>query len=74
MRRIELPAPQNYQIIRHGGGLAYEVIRLGDFASVFMQGDDAAQFEHEYEAACIVGQGAMLEVCQRYDEVMGFEA
>ena len=70
MRKIEVAAPQNYQIIRHGNGLAYEIIWLGDFASVFLQGDDATKFEREYEAACIVGQGAMLEVCQRYDEVM----
>lgn len=72
MRKIEIAAPTGYQIVRHGGGLAYEVIHLGDFSSVFLQGEDATTFEHEYEAACIVGQGAMLEVCQRYDDVMGF--
>lgn len=72
MRKTEIPAPSSYQIISYGNGWAYEIIWLGDFSSVFLQGDDATEFEREYEAACIVGQGAMLEVCQRYDDVMGF--
>jgi hypothetical protein len=70
MRKFPVAAPNGYEIIRHGGGIAYELIRANDRASVFLQGEDATTFEHEYEAACIVGQEAMRSVCSDYDDVM----
>ena len=73
MTRIRIyAATPGYEIISHGNGLAYEVIRSGDFASVFLQGDDAATFRAELDAADEIGPEAVARVCEQYDEVMGF--
>ena len=48
----------------------YTVTRAFDGASVYLCGDDAVIFEHEYEGAPL----AFLDyVCSQYDDVMSVE-
>lgn len=71
MNRVRiLPATPEYEIISHGNGLAYEVIRSGDFASVFLQGDDATIFRAEIDAADEIGPHAVAYACSAYDSLM----
>lgn len=73
MTRIEIyQGTPEYQIISHGNGLAYDVIRLTDFASAFLQGDSADIFREQIDAADEIGPEARRDVCMMYDEVMGF--
>lgn len=38
-----------WQVTSYGNGLAYEIMRKGDCASVFFQGDAADEFREEFE-------------------------
>lgn len=71
MRKLRIwQETPDYQIVRHGGGIGYEVTRTHDRASIFLQGDDALTFESDMEHAETLSPAAMRRICEQYDEVL----
>lgn len=59
-----------YQLMSYLGGMAYEIVRLWDGASVFLQGDEASDFRDEFDAAEAVSEACVNSLFSAYDDVM----
>ena len=57
-----------YEIESQWNGAFYTIVRISDMASVFLQGDDALQFESDLDSCQTDKQIDLL--CSQYDDVM----
>ncbi len=78
MKQVTVKKTDNYELISHGNGLAYELNNTAVKRSVFLQGDDALQFEteletwekyHPYKATAEI-LGALFSQYESVSEVM----
>lgn len=49
MKQTILHELQEFRLVSHGNGLAYELINKESCRSIFLQGDDAGDFRDELE-------------------------
>jgi hypothetical protein len=51
MLNLVIFSGKRFQVASHWNGLAYTITALSDQASIYLQGDDAADFREQWESA-----------------------